>query len=54
MVRMMAFVLLFALFPMVALGIILGILLHPAFFLLLLVLIFVVPAVMGIVRRPSR
>jgi hypothetical protein len=47
----MAIILLIAMFPIVAVGIVMGILYHPAFFLLLLLLIFVVPAVMGIMRK---
>ena len=49
-IRILAIVLLCALFPMIPLAIILGILAHPLFFLLLLLLVLAVPAGLRLVR----
>jgi hypothetical protein len=49
----MAIVLLIAMFPAVFFGILLGIVVHPAFFLLLLALFFAVPAGMALFRKSA-
>jgi hypothetical protein len=53
MLKLMAVILLIAMFPIVTLSIILGLLAHPLFFLLLLLTFLALPAVMALVRRPS-
>lgn len=54
MLKWIALVLFVIVFPSLALGIILGLLLHPLFFLLLILLVLALPALMALIRRPSR
>lgn len=54
MLKLMALVLLFALFPTLVLGIILGLLVHPLFFLLLILALLVLPSIMALRRPPGQ